>query len=635
MVDAIANELVHTGVPHQNGHRQAIHAFCLGGFSHGGAAVCAAQLLGDGLPQLQQQSRSAWPTQSWSQHGVAMCRFGHVVTLALLMCSRACSRKVRVSLGVFGSKRRSNARSADAAEPSGAVANMCSSGGGVLAGVTRLPVLAPAVEAQLAARVPRCASKSSALPSFSSFRLKPPPPRSTSAAPSAPIGIAAPAGAQGARLAVRDTPDRGKIIVSLDAIEPGDLVLAEAPALMVVQAGNTATLADLQSWVDNLARLGAAERVPILELHYPPQAADGGTLASLVGAQGEGLEAVLRCPEGVTFDEIWRLMRIIECNAFGFDNEDGTHKELLLPRVARLNHSCLPNVLCGPGSQGGGAEVRALVAIAPGDELNISYIGLETLLSPVAERRHPLQGRWQFSCGCQRCRDVDGLRAFRCSSCAQSSVHSQAEGGLCSPCCQCGQQMTSEAAEAAFASEASLGREALGVRQAVQAAAGSLGSTLQAGDAAAMQRVLSGANAALAQCEALTTAHPQVDPSHYLAVGTAKEASKLCAVLGEAFVACGDRPSAEQWWARAAAGLREALDAEFRAVPVPRDSRTGELLGLSRLYRRLGQREAVRQCLQQALAGMRAIHWSCNLPTQRAALAEMQQGIRAQLAELQ
>jgi len=125
-----------------------------------------------------------------------------------------------------------------------------------------------------------------------------------------------------------------------------------------------------------------------------------------------------------------------------------------------------------------------------------------------------------------------------------------------------------------------------------------------------------------------------VAPGHHLSAGLQKAAAKLCAVLGECWAACGDREAARRWWAKAASGLRGALDAEHSAVPVPRDSHTGELMGLSRLYKRLGERENVRWCLERALSGMKAVHWSCNLASQRAMLEDVQRGVRAELAQL-
>lgn len=442
------------------------------------------------------------------------------------------------------------------------------------------------------------------------------------------------------RVAVQDTPDRGKILVSLRALEPGDVVLREAPVLTVVQASSTPRMADLQKWVDAYAALGPKARGRVLALHCFEQAAEKDALASLLGRKGERTVGSIRQPPGVTSADIWLLLRIVECNAFGFTNEAGAHRQLLLPRIARVNHSCLPNLLCGPCPEHeGAAEVRAIRKVVAGVELNISYIGLEMLTQPATVRRAPLRERWQFECACRQCCATDSLRAFRCRggcSCGpEALVYGMAAGARLAVCGQCGQHWGDDAVAAVLAAEVRLGTLAPAVQQAAQDACRGLSVALERRDGVALGVATTAASAALDNCVAATASCPQVASTHHLALGVARAAAKLRAMLGEGFAASGRREAAMEHWSAAAAQLQEALDGEQRAVPVPRDSRAAELVSLGRLYRRLGQSAAVRSCFAEALGQMLAVHWSCNhSAVQRAALLEMQRGIEASLAEL-
>lgn len=86
----------------------------------------------------------------------------------------------------------------------------------------------------------------------------------------------------------------------------------------------------------------------------------------------------------------------------------------LLPRAAKLNHSCFPNAALrryGGGADGPlGARVVAVRDIAAGDEVTISYRGADLLLLPRPRRVQILQLQMNFACACARCAVADDPR---------------------------------------------------------------------------------------------------------------------------------------------------------------------------------------------------------------------------------
>jgi len=138
---------------------------------------------------------------------------------------------------------------------------------------------------------------------------------------------------------------------------------------------------------------------------------------------------------------------------------------------------------------------------------------------------------------------------------------------------------------------------------------------------------------ALGQCAAVAAAGPRVHPHHHLVSGLAKAASSLRALLGDG-LAVGKRGDlAKDMWGRATSELQEAISAEHRALPVPRDGRIADLIGLGGLHRRLGQTDKCKAVLSEALAEMRATYWAA-APAELSASAGMLQGVESAIAEL-
>ncbi|XP_064411656.1 N-lysine methyltransferase SMYD2 [Latimeria chalumnae] len=93
------------------------------------------------------------------------------------------------------------------------------------------------------------------------------------------------------------------------------------------------------------------------------------------------------------------LFAKVNCNGFTIEDEELSHLgSAIFPDVALMNHSCCPNVIVT--YKGTLAEVRAVQAINPGDEIFTSYIDL---LYPVEDRNERLKDSYFFTCDCQEC----------------------------------------------------------------------------------------------------------------------------------------------------------------------------------------------------------------------------------------
>jgi len=433
-------------------------------------------------------------------------------------------------------------------------------------------------------------------------------------------------------LAVNDTPDRGKILESRGTFEPGDLIFNEKPVLAVTQASASPTLFELQEWVNSFAALESTVRTDILQLCCPDQAAAGGHLASVLGLDGDGASTQLRCPASVTSEELWRFLRVLECNSFQVSTEDGRCRVELLLTTSRTNHSCLPNALRGPGSSPGMVEIRALRPVAAGEEISISYVDEEILTKPTGVRHERLRNRWQFRCGCVRCAAPDMLRAFRCPSC-RGMVLVAPDGRSFAPCRDCGTCLSTAEADDAMKAEQELAECVPDAVRDAQVTAGAVQSALERRDGPGFEKASEAAVKALGKCAAAAAKHPQVLPAHHLVVALAKAASTLRAVLGDGLMAGGREDMAKEYWRLAAAEMQEAIEAEYTALPIPRDGRIADLIGLGGFHRRLDKVDACRGCLSESLEAMRLTYWACE-PQRKAAAQAMQQGVQAAVAEM-
>lgn len=104
--------------------------------------------------------------------------------------------------------------------------------------------------------------------------------------------------------------------------------------------------------------------------------------------------------------EMARVSSRFQGNAFsaGMNGGEWTHGSLLYPTVARINHSCTPNVHSHFRASSGADFVYALRDIQPGEEIEISYLDLTM---PRARRQHRATG-WSFECRCPACSGTIG-----------------------------------------------------------------------------------------------------------------------------------------------------------------------------------------------------------------------------------
>lgn len=92
---------------------------------------------------------------------------------------------------------------------------------------------------------------------------------------------------------------------------------------------------------------------------------------------------------------------IVKANTFAIDIS-GVQHLALFPEPSRFNHDCGPNAMYHVDSLHLTHTVHLTRALAPGEEITISYLDP---FSPTSARRAYLSDAFGFSCDCPRCRD--------------------------------------------------------------------------------------------------------------------------------------------------------------------------------------------------------------------------------------
>mmetsp|Transcript_54020 Transcript_54020/g.173225 ORF Transcript_54020/g.173225 Transcript_54020/m.173225 type:complete len:373 (+) Transcript_54020:92-1210(+) len=120
--------------------------------------------------------------------------------------------------------------------------------------------------------------------------------------------------------------------------------------------------------------------------------------------------------------------------------------QMVYRTLAKANHSCIGNA-CVQAPEHGPGRLICIRAVAPNEEVTVSYLCDEELARPSAFRNRQLLERWEFECACQRCSGpVDDVRVFSCprsDSCSGRchALHAQASGALTTTACNsCGQE---------------------------------------------------------------------------------------------------------------------------------------------------------------------------------------------------
>lgn len=207
------------------------------------------------------------------------------------------------------------------------------------------------------------------------------------------------------------------------------------------EAAEAAARAFLQ--VDSDCRHKISKLTPGSNCARHHAAARAGAVTALreIGRDGNELE-----PEEV--DKVAHAAAIARVNGFQ-SLEDGL---ILFERCSRFNHSCAPNAEYGL-REGDMMRVRTLRAIDKGEEVCISYLGVNGLVTTEV-RKKILKERYLFDCSCELCSAaLDELSALTCASCGRRALPGSA-------CAACG-------AACSISAEAAAAIEALQVKAAV------------------------------------------------------------------------------------------------------------------------------------------------------------------------
>ncbi|KLU82403.1 hypothetical protein MAPG_01475 [Magnaporthiopsis poae ATCC 64411] len=174
----------------------------------------------------------------------------------------------------------------------------------------------------------------------------------------------------------RALPGKGLGLAAKRHIRRGELVMVEAPAMLVQKRVLEDRSGRYIESLDLAARsLPAARRKAFMR---QGRAGDG-----------EGGYQIL----DILLTNSFRLSLAGEGEAAGFHYGN-------YPNASRINHDCRPNLISRTDKS---LVFRAYAAraITPGEELTISYIDQ---LAPVAERQAHTRAVWGFVCSCEHCR---------------------------------------------------------------------------------------------------------------------------------------------------------------------------------------------------------------------------------------
>lgn len=415
------------------------------------------------------------------------------------------------------------------------------------------------------------------------------------------------------------------------ALEVGALVVTEKPVMKIILKSDEPSQAELQQWVDRFAALDPNSRDRIMELAAHQKAVSHGALAKIVGKRGEQLQEKLKIPEGVKMEDAWELMLVLESNSVEFEMKGGMYLSVLCLGISHLKHSCSPNALLGMGKEAGTIELRALKPIAPGDEVTVSYLGEPDLMVPTSERQAYLKKRWQFRCVCERCGAPDMLRAFKCPKVnCKGLVYANSAGDGIEACIECGKDLAPQQTQDFFRAEANCKKHHDELKTELLKAAGSLQMAVEARNGDGLASASEVAISTLSRAVHIYTTNRQVDPSHYAIAGLATAAASVRTMLGDSMAATGREEKAKKMWIPAAGELKEAIDAHYRALPLPRDGYAQDMAGLAALYGRLGKPEEARKCFQEAADVLDLVSWACD-PARREELDLLRKGCEAAL----
>lgn len=224
-------------------------------------------------------------------------------------------------------------------------------------------------------------------------------------------------------------------LLALRAFNIGEQIATEKPFAMVPEPNGGQTSALYQSLVDT------GQSFQIQEVKDLWRGCPDGIMNE---AYAQWAERQIELPEERA--AAINIMLAIAFNAFSVKN--GVAR-VLYRLISKANHSCAANaeILTDEDVPG---IINCIRHIDSGSEILVSYLANLDLLLPISGRQELLHSRWEFECGCKRCRHgSDDSRLFRCvtADCTghcmawapQSPNHDHSP-----PCDRCGMTLPAE-----------------------------------------------------------------------------------------------------------------------------------------------------------------------------------------------
>jgi hypothetical protein len=216
--------------------------------------------------------------------------------------------------------------------------------------------------------------------------------------------------------AVREIDGKGKGVVALRDIAPGERLLCESPLVMWEMAagrraesapGHEAELEALLSRLDADARLAFYDLCDEHTQVTPTRdgGADGGGRGGSGGRGGGGdAESGWHHTRKKTASGIWasNAFTIHEGDSF-LPVDDGVLRAAVFGTAARFNHSCSPSCHAAWSPSARKQTIHAVRRISQGEELTIAYLS-GTAHKPRAERQRELERMYKFECACEACK---------------------------------------------------------------------------------------------------------------------------------------------------------------------------------------------------------------------------------------
>src|SRR5258706_2685698 len=170
---------------------------------------------------------------------------------------------------------------------------------------------------------------------------------------------------------VRSSTTAGEGLFATKKLQTGDLIFSERPLIVTMSRFTDKTPADLERCLQVLwMRLPDEQGMVLATLHHSP-------------------------------NPPLPLQDIVSINGWGFDPHPGAaYHTGISPTYARCNHSCAPNAMARFDHVRFAIEVRAVRAVAPGEELFVSYVDV---LDGRTTRDQALRKDYGFACRCRIC----------------------------------------------------------------------------------------------------------------------------------------------------------------------------------------------------------------------------------------